>query len=566
MKRPMSHYRSMHGVGTVLAGAISVLAYACQGQLEGEAPVRPPSALPGTAMPMPSGNGLSEPPSTDLLDKLPASEPIVMRRLSRAEYNNSVRDLVGDTTRPADGFVDDPLVHGFENNAAALQVTPALGEAYFDTAEKLASAAIANLAQLAPCSGDERACAEAFATSFGLAAWRRALSADEIAMQLSLYDLGALRRGYAGGIDLMVRSLLFAPDFIFRPEVGEPVPSSPDFRPTSWEMASRLSYMVWASTPDRLLLEAAARNELIDPAQVRAQVERLARDPKIVDGISSFVGQWFGLRSLATLNKSPELFPQWGSETGALLAREAQLFAADVVASGAPVSKLFDADYTLANGTLAAFYGLGAPASDEFQKLNTSGSVRRGLLTGGAFLASHAHADQNSPSLRGKFVREQLFCQPLPPPPPTVNNAAPMPNANQTTRERFEAHRADPSCAGCHALMDPIGLAFEHYDAAGLWRDTENGKPIDASGELVGVDVAQPFDGVDGLIEAILPSTELTECFARQWFRHALGRDATQTDASALTALSSLSKESIRSMIVSFTETQAFSSVAATAR
>ncbi len=561
MKRAMSHYRSMCRAGAGLAGAVSLLLSGCQGRLEGDASIDPPSALPGAAMPLPSGEGLSEPASTELLDKLPESEPIVMRRLSRAEYNNSVRDLLGDTTRPADGFVDDPLVHGFENNAVALQVTPGLGEAYFDTAEKLAAAAIANVAQLAPCNGDERACAEAFATSFGMAAWRRALSADELAMQLALYDLGAQRRGYAGGIDLMIRSLLFAPDFIFRPEIGEPLPNSPGLRPTSWEMASRLSYMVWASTPDKQLLEAAARNELIDPAKVRAQVERLAGDAKIADGISSFVSQWFGLRPLATLSKSPERFPNWGSETGALLAREAQLFAADVVVSGAPLSKLFDADYTVANASLAAFYGLSGPVSDEFQKVDTSQSARRGLLTGGAFLASHSHADQNSPSLRGKFVREQLFCQPLPPPPPTVNNAAPMPNADQTTRERFEAHRVDPSCAGCHALMDPIGLAFEHYDAVGLWRDTENGKPIDDSGELIGVDVARPFDGVDGLIDAILPSTELTECVARQWFRHALGRDATRADAGALSALSQRSKESIVFMIVSFTETQAFSSL-----
>ncbi len=552
-------------VRVVAASATSLALLSCEGQVKGGAPG---SELPRSGADTPAMapvDGLSESPSSELVSKLPATQLVVMRRLSRVEYDNSVRDLLGDDSHPADSFVDDPLVNGFENNAVALQVTPALADAYFDTAEKLATRAIGNLMQLAPCNGDERACAQSFVTSFGKAAWRRALDDQEVTALLALYDLGAQRRGHAGGIDLVIRSLLFAPDFVFRPEVGEQVPGAQSFRPTSWEMASRLSYMIWASTPDAQLLEAAERNELVDALQVRQQAERMLLDPKATDGIGSFVNQWLGLRALDTLSKNAELFPQWGPETGQLLAREAQLFVADVVASGAPVSGLFDAGYTLVNAKLAEFYGFAAVDSAGFQKVDTRGSTRRGLLTSAALLASHAHADQNSPSLRGKFIREQLFCQPLPPPPPTVNNAAPALDPRQTTRERFEAHRADPSCAACHALMDPIGLAFEHFDAAGLWRDTENGKLIDDGGELIGVDVAGPFQGVDGLTDAILPSTELRECLARQWFRHAMGRDASQLDAGGLAALGSLSKESIKSMIVSFTETQAFSSLPAPA-
>ncbi len=457
--------------------------------------------------------------------------PAPLRRLSREEYNNTVRDLLGDTTRPADAFPPDEDVGGFEGNSVA-PVTPVLVERYADAAHALAAAAVRRLDVLAPCAPTEppERCAGDFIDAFGRRAFRRPLQGAERAALLGLYADKAKRSSHAEGARLVLEAMLQAPQFLYRVETAEGAL-------TGYEMATRLSFFVWASTPDARLLDDAAAGRLTAPADVAAAARRLLADARAIDGFRSFHRQWLGLGRLATASKDPALFPAFTPELSGAMVEETLRFTAEAVrAGGDVVTTLLTSNRSFVNAPLASLYGV-APPGDGFAAVDLPPRERAGVLTQASVLAVLASADQTSPVLRGQFVRDKLLCDPIPPPPPGVSVAPPRVDPTLTTKQRFAQHRASPSCAGCHALMDPIGFAFEHYDGIGRWRATEGAFPIDATGQIRSTeDVNVSFDGAVELAARLAASKQVRRCLATQWFRFALGRGERDLDTPSIDA------------------------------
>jgi hypothetical protein len=301
------------------------------------------------------------------------------------------------------------------------------------------------------------------------------------------------------------------------------------------QVASRLSYFLWGGPPDDALVEAAQSGGLDTRAGVEAQARRMLADSRARAQVRRFHVEWLGVAPLHLALKAPAfgdfaaLAPQLQEEVGR--------FGEWATFEGGGVPALFTARTTFVNGPVAELYGIAGVEGPDFRQVDLSNKQRGGLLTLPGVLAAWAKSDQTSPVRRGRFVREQLLCEPLPPPPGNVAMNLPPPTQG-TTRERFAQHATDPACSGCHQLMDPVGFGFERYDAVGAFRLVENGRPVDASGEVIGSqDIDGPFDGALGLGQKLAASQEARHCVARQWFRFALGRAETPEDACTLAAV-----------------------------
>lgn len=492
----------------------------------------------------------------------PVVAPVPLRRLSREEYNHTVRDLLADTTRPADAFPPDEAVGGFESNNIA-PVTALLVQRYMDAAEALAAAAVGRLEKLAPCSAGQphEACARNFIDTFGRLAFRRPLEDSERSALLSVYAEKEKRSDYARAIQLVIQVMLQSPQFLYRVEPADG-PGSKTRALTGFELATRLSFFVWASTPDKELLDEAAAGKLNVPGDVGRTARRMLKDPRAVDGIKSFHRQWLGLRELETASKDTVLSSKFTPELKDAMVEETLRFAAHAVLQGGDtVETLLTSNTTFVNAPLAALYGVPPPASG-FARVALPPHERSGLLTQASVMTVLANADQTSPILRGKFVREKFLCQPIPPPPANVVITPPKVDPKVTTRERFAQHRKDPSCASCHQMMDPIGFGFEHYDALGAWRMVDGAFPVEATGELSMTDDADgPFDGAVELGKRLSASKEVRRCIATQWFRFALGRSERSEDAASIAAsYQAFAREGfdVRELIVAIATSDAF--------
>jgi hypothetical protein len=289
--------------------------------------------------------------------------------------------------------------------------------------------------------------------------------------------------------------------------------------------------------PDATLFQAAQKGELVTAAQVRAQAERLLADPRAREAVAHIVRQWLSLEQMDDMDKITAVFPDWNPALGPSMRKEVEAFVADAF-WGTPgtLAALYTGTRTFISADLAKLYGVGAPAGTALAPTQLDPTRRSGLLTLVGVLAANAANDQTSPTLRGAFVRTRVLCGELPPPPPDVNNQRPPRSAVATTRERVNQHAADPSCAGCHVLIDPIGFGLERYDAIGKYRDTENGKPVDDSGEVAGTSIGK-FTGAIELGTKIAASAEAARCLGEQLFRAALGRAAGPDDAATLDAI-----------------------------
>jgi len=317
----------------------------------------------------------------------------------------------------------------------------------------------------------------------------------------------------------VIQSVLQSPAF-YVIEASGPAGLSPL---SPYQLATRLSYFLTRSTPDRELLAAATSGSLSSPTGIEAEVRRLVSSPKAHGGIDDFFNQWL---ALDVLDGDQKPIPEYAGARQDMKT-ETRLFTEALFSDAQPWSNLFLGTSTFVNENLAGFYGLPGVTGPDFRVVQLDGVRRRGMLTQPSFLAIRAHS-ASSPVLRGRFVRASLLCSDIPPPPPGINISLSETDPNGTTRERYVAHRANPACAACHALMDPIGFGFEHFDAVGRYRDTEEGKPIDATGTLSNFD--QPpgdfqFDGVLPLSMKMATSPTVQSCLARQWFEFALLRE-----------------------------------------
>jgi hypothetical protein len=321
--------------------------------------------------------------------------------------------------------------------------------------------------------------------------------------------------------------------------------------------------------PDAELLAAVRAAALRTAADVAREARRMLDDPRARQGVRNFYGQWLETAHVEGVTKDARTFPSWSPRLASLMRRETETFVEEVVLRGdSSLATLLRADYTYADKELATFYALRGPAGTAFERVAVDPARRSGLVTQGALLAALAGPRQTSPVARGFYVRDRLLCAPPPPAPANINATPPEPDGRSTTRERFAQHRADPACASCHALMDPIGLGLESFDGIGRWRDQDAGRPVDASGEVRGTrDADGPFVGAVELAARLATSGQVRECFARQYFRFAFARLEQESDACTVEALAATAAAApgaagdagpIRRLVVGLTQTDPF--------
>ena len=489
-----------------------------------------------------------------------------MRRLTHVEYNNTVADLLGDTTAPANAFSADVAQDGFTNNANALSVSPALTEQYMSAAESLSKAATKDLnARLGcnPATG-EAACVQQFIRDFGKRAWRRPLKPEEQTRLFGVFSAARATLPVDASVQMVIEVLLQSPQFLYLLEPAVAGSTAGSVLPLdSWQVASRLSYFLLGSLPDAALFAEAEKGALTSDEQVAAQARRLLTLPRARERIGLFFTEWMQLRNIDRIQKDPTMFPNYSLAIGPLLRLQVQTFAQTVILDQAgTAADLLTAPFTFLSPELAPLYGMPSPGNPGYlTRVDLDPTRRAGLLTHAGIMASLAKANQTDPVHRGKFVRERLLCQTVPPPPVNANIKPPAVRADATTRQRFAEHRTDPTCAACHVLMDPIGLGFEHYDAIGQWRDTENGLPIDSTGDITGSDVAGPFDGAPALAQKLAQSAQVKDCLVQTWFRFAHGRavvDADKDNLAILGASFAAHQFKISELMVAVTLTHAF--------
>jgi hypothetical protein len=393
-----------------------------------------------------------------------------------------------------------------------------------------------------PAAGTDAAQAEGCAREIlsGLArrAYRRPVTDADLAPLLGFYRDGA-QGGFDAGVQLALKRLLVSPEFLFRVE-QEPADVAPGqiYVVSDLTLASRLSFFLWSSLPDDELLDAAERGELRDPKILERQVQRLLADPRATAFVENFAGQWLYLRNLDAVVPVQSVFPDFDDTLREGMMRETELFFGSIVQEDRSALDLLRADYTFVNERVAKLYGLPNVKGNHFRRVTLpADNPRRGLLGHGSVLTVTSYPDRTSPVVRGKWILENLLGVPPPPPPPDVPDLEETSDAGGTLsiRGRLAAHRANPTCASCHALMDPLGFALENFDAVGVWRTIDStGGAIDASGTLP--DGAE-FDGVAEFRAALLGSDLFVTTLTEKLLTYALGRGVEHYDQPAVRAI-----------------------------
>jgi len=602
---------------------------------------------------------------------------VTLRRLNRAEYNNTIRDLCGVTLRPADDFPSDDVGYGFDNIGDVLSMPPILLEKYLTAAERVLDAALVNLDPISsskqlfrtqnilvtprsaktrdtrpkitfttdgsaflekfnfPATGEyiirvkawgtpaqkvapslairldgkdvksfpvdateakmttvetklrvesgERRVAVAFVNpsdpaklaadekprtlgvetievegpigganralpdsaklifsvvpkdktenttaakkvleNFASRAFRRPVTSAELERLMKLYAL-AEKQGEAfdKAVRLPLKAILVSPHFLFRieedPKVGTSVKAISEY-----ELATRLSYFLWSSMPDETLTRLAQNGELRKPGVLKAQVDRMLKDPKSSALVENFAGQWLMLRNLKTLAPDAKLFSNWDESLRSSMIRESEMFFDYIVKNDRSVLEFLDADYTFVNERLAKHYGIEKVDGAEFRKVSLKDGRRGGIVTQASMLTVTSNPSRTSPVKRGKWILENILGTPPPPPAPEVPELPPVGQLKGTLRQQMEQHRANPNCATCHSKLDPLGFGLENFDGIGSWRDKDNNQPIDSSGVLP--DGAK-FSGPAELRKVLLgKSAQFRHCLAEKLLTYALGR------------------------------------------
>ncbi|WP_224241187.1 DUF1592 domain-containing protein [Hyalangium gracile] len=470
----------------------------------------------------------------------------VIRRLNRTEYTNTVRELLGPGATTAQVLPADDQVDGYDNNAQVLGISPLLLEKYALAAEDLVTSALASTnaegrARLLTCDfsgANEGPCAKQILSRFGRKAWRRPLTEEDVGRLLALVqESRAAGDAFEVALGVGLQAILTSPHFLFRVELN-PAVGLPDTQPlTTFELATRLSYLLWSGPPDEALLAAAESGALREDTELERQTRRMLAEPRAAALVDNFASQWLRTRQLALTQPSPALYPTFETrQLGPAMAQETALVFAELLQGDRSILDLVDADFTYVNAALAAHYGIpGTFDPSRFTRVTLSAdSHRRGILTHGSILALNATPTRNSTVKRGKWVLGRLLCQEPPPPPPSVPQLPTGPTSAGSLRQRMEQHVSDPACSGCHVKMDPIGFALEHYDAIGAWRMMDGAFAIDARGTLPD---GRSFNGAIDLASTLKQDPDLPGCVVRHLFTYALGRQPEYADEAALARL-----------------------------
>jgi mono/diheme cytochrome c family protein len=530
----------------------------------------------------PAGRPRLTPPELDLLDAwfdavtaergaVPPAERVSVHRLNRAEYNNTIRDLVGLDLRPADDLPADDTGHGFDNNADVLALPPILLEKYISAAERVIEATFRDDAarhrllnpppdvvplalrkitlperdhvrnrlvlskdDLPPADPveEERQRAYPILMAFADRAYRRPATHDEVNRLLRFVE-DALRNGEKteDGLRVAFQAILCSPSFLFRIESGTEADRG---RVNDFELAVRLSYFLWSSCPDEELFAHAARGTLRQGNNLIRQVRRMLADPKSRALAENFAGQWLQTRGLRDYTPDPTLFPDFDGALRAAMIRETELFFDAVVRDDRSVLDFLGGDFTFVNERLARHYKLSGVQGEEFRKVSLVGTPRRGVITQASVMAVTSNPTRTSPVKRGRWVLDNILGTPPPGPPPGVEQLKEANESNGTTlRQRTERHRTNANCAACHAAMDPLGFGLESFDATGGLRTHDGDHPIDDAGVLPD---GQSFNGAAGLRAVLLERREaFARCLAEKLLTYALGRGLNRGDRWAIT-------------------------------
>jgi hypothetical protein len=481
----------------------------------------------------------------------PAAEndKLSIRRLSHSQYNNTVRDLLGDETRPADRFPQEDYVNGFKNQSAAQDIPPLLAEAYDAAAAKLARTAFRTIDDAVPLLGcrpaspQDRQCVSTFIRSFGAKAFRRPLTEGETERYVSLVLRVSQRSGrFEAGAQLAAEAILQSPKFLFLIERGPQSPSK------DYEIANRLSYFLWDTMPDAGLYRSAAAGELSTADGLNKSIRRMIADPRVHQSVDQFVEQWLRFDLVLNAVRDRATYPQFTPELALAMTEETRRLIQDIVENNRDFTGIFSAPYGFLNSELASLYDLPAPATEFARVEFPAGSDRAGILGQATFLALTSKPGETSPTIRGFFVREHFLCERVPDPPPGTNSTLPpLAQAKpQTNRERLQEHVINAACAGCHTLMDPVGFGLEKFDAIGKRREKQtitflpdrhdrNGKPVvielplDTTGVVRGMPGSE-FSNPKQLGSLLGASPKCQECIVKQLFRYAFGRRETSSD------------------------------------
>jgi hypothetical protein len=493
----------------------------------------------------------------------------VFHRLNRVEYNNTIRDLLGDASNPGKDFAadQDSARSGYftGGSISANDATHLL-----EATEKLATGAMQRLPELVPCkpvpaaAADQDACAGQFIAQFGKRAFRRPLTADETSSFKTFY--AAQRSGghdFANALRMVISGMLLSPQFLYRWEVipEMAVRDGTLVRYNSYEMASRLSYLIWASMPDDAGFTTAEQNKLGTPDQIEAEVRRLLKDPRAKQAVGDFFTQWLGVTELATVPKDPKVYPTYSPELVASMLAETAAFAAHTVTEGdGRLGTIFTSPQSFIDAKLAVLYGNKAVTATTLTQAMVNPAERAGILTHGSFLAGHASADESNPTRRGKVLADRVICQEIALPPDDVPDPE-KPMAGVSVRERFEKHSTQPCATACHGVMDPLGFAFENYNGMGAYQSMDAGKPVNATGKLTLDGKTVEFKNALELNKILSESKQVGACMARQFLRYALRRKEVVGDEQALaTAEAAFAGKSydLRELMVALTKTKSF--------
>ena len=523
-------------VNSCVTASLAFAAVGCTGNVNSSDPRQTDRGVEDDGGGGGGGGGGNGPPAVSACGGTPKAAPGKWRRLTATQYANTVRDLLGDANVTVS--VPDSVTGPFKTNSA-LPVGEAGVSTYSTIAGEVASKAVTKLSALmggcnTSASGGEDKCANQFINQFGARAFRRPLTPEEESALKAVYTVGK-DESFSTGIRLVIQATLQSPSFLYLVETGLPDASGAR-KLTSYEMASRLSYLFTGSMPDAGLFTTAKEGKLENAAGIRTAAERLLGSPKFVGQVASFYAELMGIEKLtdtALVSKAPKFAASFDATMRKAMVDEQQKFVEYVMTKGSgTVEELLSANYVFPVGPLSKIYGASARPDGEGRAL-IADSTRKGLLTLAANLA--VHPLQFSPSAavnRGHVIRRDFLCETVPPPTVAVDFTPPPGAEKMTAQELLREHQRNPTCFACHRLMDSIGFALESYDAVGAYRTKDDaGNSIDPSGEVVGLASNGRFSNAAEMADLLSRSPEVRTCMSTQWFRFAVGRAPEDADA-----------------------------------
>jgi hypothetical protein len=472
--------------------------------------------------------------------------PVAMRRLTEEQYKQIIADVFGPTIKLGGRFEPDLRDSGLLAVGASEVSVTASGFEQYDAMARSAATQVTDeqhRASMVPCkpanpAAPDDSCARTFLSRAGRLLYRRPLTDVELnAVVAGAAAAASKDKDFYSGLGLALASMLEAPQFLFRQEVAEPDPDhAGQSRLDAWSKATRLSFFLWDTVPDAQLLDAAEKGELNSDRGTAKQVDRMMASPRLEAGVRAFFTDMLGFDTFETLAKDPTLYPKFGPRVAADMQEQTLRTVVDhLLVQKGDYRDLFTTRKTFLTPALASIYHVTiAPPDGMWNSFvpyeYPADAEQAGILTQASFVALHSHPGRSSPTIRGKAMRQVLLCQKVPDPPGNVNFRVVQDTTNpqyRTARERVTAHRTEPTCAGCHKLIDPIGLAMENFDTVGGYRMTENGAPIDASGELDGI----KFNDAVGLGKAVHDHPAVPACIVNRVYSYAVGHKPGRTEA-----------------------------------